>query len=261
MCLELDLLQDGRLDACDWCGESQWRIEAKRDHASYRCKTKNCRCSKSALSNDHDLFNKKCALRSMIGVLWLFLCPINVSPDQAGLILGLGHRTVRDVFSNFRAWLTPIVDRLNEELVVGSAGADIELDELSFRSKPLEDKVLWIRYIGIPRCFCSSCREGSQLLDKVEGVFAEMRKTERASLGSVSWETFKQFAKQPAAQEVLQQPADLVEGPELEAEPVAAVADVEPLLDDLDQASVQSELFDPDDEDADLEVVGVRQLN
>ena len=92
-------------------------------------------------------------------------------------------------------------------------------------------------------------------------VFAEMRKTERASLGSVSWETFKQFAKQPAAQEVLQQPADLVEGPELEAEPVAAVADVEPLLDDLDQASVQSELFDPDDEDADLEVVGVRQLN
>ena len=107
------------------------------------CKTKNCRCSKSAPSNDHDLFNKKCALRSMIGALCLFLSPINVSPDQAGLILGLDHRTVRDLFSNFRAWLTPIVDCLNEELVVGSAGADIELDEISFRSKPLEDKVAW----------------------------------------------------------------------------------------------------------------------
>ena len=59
------------------------------------------------------------------------------------LILGLDHRTVRDLFSNFRAWLTPIVDRLNEEFVVGSAGADIELDEISFRSKPLEDKVAW----------------------------------------------------------------------------------------------------------------------
>ena len=79
-------------------------------------------------SNDHDLFNKKCALRSMIGALWLFLSPINVSPDQTGLILGLDHRTV---------------SRLNEELVVGSAGADIELDEISFRSKPLEDKVAW----------------------------------------------------------------------------------------------------------------------
>ena len=48
------------------------------------------------------------------------------------------------------------------------------------------------------------------------------------------WKIFKQFAKQPAAQEVLQQPADLVEGLELEAEPVAAVVDVELLLDNLD---------------------------
>ena len=86
---------------------------------------------------------KKCALRSLIGALWLFLSPINVSADQAGLILGLDHRTVRDLFSNFRAWLTPIVDRLNEELVVGSAGADTELDEISFRSKALDDQAAW----------------------------------------------------------------------------------------------------------------------
>ena len=143
LCLDMNLLHDGRLDPCDWCGESNWRIEAKGDHASYRCKSKNCRCSKSVLSHDNDLFNKKCALRSLIGALWLFLSPINVSADQAGLILGLDHRTVRDLFSNFRAWLTPIVDRLNEELVVGSAGADTELDEISFRSKALDDQAAW----------------------------------------------------------------------------------------------------------------------
>ncbi|CAE7254105.1 timm16 [Symbiodinium natans] len=151
MCVDLDLMHDGRLDPCEWCEETNWRIEGKGDHASYRCKTKNCRCSKSALTHDADLFNKKLALRSLVGALWLFLSPINVSPDQAGLILGVDHRTVRDLFGNFRKWLTPIIDRMNEELVMGGAGMDVELDEISFRSKGLDDKVLWLRYIAIVR--------------------------------------------------------------------------------------------------------------
>ena len=141
MCVDLGLMHDGRLDPCEWCEETNWRIEGKGDHASYRCKTKNCRCSKSALTHDADLFNKKLALRSLVGALWLFLSPINVSPDQAGLILGVDHRTVRDLFGNFRKWLTPIIDRMNEELVMGGAGMDVELDEISFRSKGLDDKV------------------------------------------------------------------------------------------------------------------------
>ena len=82
-------------------------------------------------------------------------------------------------------------------------------------------------------------------------VFAEMRKSERASVGSVSWETFKQFSKQPAAQEALREPEGLVEETE-------HVADEE-LPDDI--ASPMSELFD-DGDDVDLfEVLQLRQLN
>ena len=62
------------------------------------------------LSQDLDLFNKKLALRSLIGALWLFFSPLNVSPDQAGLVLGVDHRTVRDLFVNFRQWLTPLME-------------------------------------------------------------------------------------------------------------------------------------------------------
>ena len=42
-----------------WSEKTNWRIESKKDHAAYRCKTKDCRSSKSVLSHDLDLFNKK----------------------------------------------------------------------------------------------------------------------------------------------------------------------------------------------------------
>ena len=105
----------------------------------------------SRFFHDLDLFNKKLALRSLIGALWLFLSPLNVSPDQAGLVLGVDHRTVRDLFVSFRKWLTPIVDRLNEELIIGGAGNDVELDEVSFRSKGLDDKDLCQNFIWFSR--------------------------------------------------------------------------------------------------------------
>ena len=151
ICLEVGILKDGRLDPCEWCEKTNWRIESKKDHAAYRCKTKDCRSSKSVLSHDLDLFNKKLALRSLIGALWLFLSPLNVSPDQAGLVLGVDNRTVRDLFVSFRKWLTPIVDRLNEELIIGGAGNDVELDEVSFRSKGLDDKDLCQNFIWFSR--------------------------------------------------------------------------------------------------------------
>ena len=71
---------------------------------------------------------------------------LNVSSDQAGLVLSGNHRIVRDLFVNFRQWF---VDRLNEEL--GIAGNDIELDEVSFRSKDLDDKAFWLelRFIWV----------------------------------------------------------------------------------------------------------------
>ncbi|CAE6930761.1 timm16 [Symbiodinium sp. CCMP2592] len=100
----------------------------------------------TGVSSPRDIFGKKIALRSLVGALWLFLAPIQMSPDQTGLILGLDHRTVRGLFNNFRSWLSPIVDRLNEDLVIGALGADVELDEISFRSQALDDKILWNRY-------------------------------------------------------------------------------------------------------------------
>eukprot|EP00439_Symbiodinium_sp_Y106_P007565 s7098_g1.t1 len=43
ICLEVGILKDGRLDPCEWCEKTNWRIESKR------CKTKDCRSSKSVV--------------------------------------------------------------------------------------------------------------------------------------------------------------------------------------------------------------------
>ena len=66
------------------------------------------------------------------------------SPNQAGVKLGVDHRTVRELFRNFRKWLSPIIDRMNEELILRGAGMDVEWDEISFRGKALDDKVSWL---------------------------------------------------------------------------------------------------------------------
>ena len=83
-------------------------------------------------ANGQDLFNKKFALRSLIGALWLFLSPINLSQ----IILGADHRTVGSCFATFASGFHPIIDRMNEELILGEAGMDVELD---------------VRYIAIVR--------------------------------------------------------------------------------------------------------------
>ena len=78
--LELES-QDGRLEPCEWCVRSVKRPIGEGT-------------KRIMLSQDLDLFNKKLALRSLIGALWLFFSPLNVSSDQAGLVLGVDHRTV-----------------------------------------------------------------------------------------------------------------------------------------------------------------------
>ena len=55
------------------------------------------------------------------------------------------------MFSTFRQFLVPIVERMNASMVVGGRGHDIELDEVCFRSKPLENSILWLRYLAIVR--------------------------------------------------------------------------------------------------------------
>ena len=101
-------------------------------------------------SRDTDLFSIKVALHSLIGSLWIFCAPLSLS-DKAGLVLGIDHRSTRTLFDNFRKFLTPIMDRLNNTLHLGGLGCDVELDEISFRSKTVGERVVWIRYLAIAR--------------------------------------------------------------------------------------------------------------
>ena len=58
-------------------------------------------------------------------------------------MLGIDHRSARTLFDNCRKFLTPIMDRLNNILHLGGLGCDVELDESSFRSKTVGERVVW----------------------------------------------------------------------------------------------------------------------
>ena len=78
----------------------------------------------SVCAGDTDLFSIKVALRSLIGSLWIFCAPLSLSPDKAGPC----------------AWQH-----------LGGLGCDVEVDEISFRSKTVGERVVWIRYLAIAR--------------------------------------------------------------------------------------------------------------
>ena len=65
-------------------------------------------------------------------------------PDKGGLVLGVDNRVMRDLFD-------PLVDQLNDELLIGGQGQDVEMDEICFRSKTLDNCVLWVRYFAMVR--------------------------------------------------------------------------------------------------------------
>ena len=100
------------------------------------------------VARDRDIFSQK---RSLFGALWLWCSPLNVSPDKGGLVLGVDNRVMRDLFDQFRSWLSPLVDQLNDELLIGGQGQDVEMDEICFRSKTLDNCVLWVRYFAMVR--------------------------------------------------------------------------------------------------------------
>ena len=67
------------------------------------------------------------------------------------MVLGIDHRSTRTLFDNFREFLTPINEKLNNTLKIEGLGQDVELDEISFRSKIVGNRVVWIRYLAIVR--------------------------------------------------------------------------------------------------------------
>ncbi|CAE7405417.1 unnamed protein product [Symbiodinium sp. CCMP2456] len=131
------------------CGKEAWKLEERSHYCNWRC-TK-CRKTISVTAGDNDLFSLRIDLRSSLGALWVFCTPLHLSPDKTGLILGLDHRSTRTLFDKFRKFLTPVVERLNETLHLGGFGSDVELDEISFRSKTVGERVIWIRYLAIAR--------------------------------------------------------------------------------------------------------------
>ena len=126
----------------------KWKIEARNNHCQYRC---SCRKTESVVARDRDIFSQKLPLRSLFGALWLWCSPLNVSPDKRGLVLGVDNRVMRDLFDQFRSWLSPLVDQLNDELLIGGQDQDVEMDEICFRSKTLDNCVLWVRYFAMVR--------------------------------------------------------------------------------------------------------------
>ena len=145
---ELGICKDIRENVCPKCEKKDWKLEDRENSCLVRCRK--CRYSESVVAQDRDLFCKRIALGSAVGCLWL-MCTLNLSPDQAGLILGLDSRTVREQWDAFRSWLCPLVEKMNEELTVGGPGMDVEIDEVAFRSAGLNTSVLWLRFIGMVR--------------------------------------------------------------------------------------------------------------
>ena len=146
--LETGILTNERQETVCSCGKQKWKIEARNNHCQYRC---SCRKTESVVARDRDIFSQKLPLRSLFGALWLWCSPLNVSPDKGGLVLGVDNRVMRGLFDQFRSWLSPLVDQLNDELLIGGQGQDVEMDEICFRSKTLDNCVLWVRYFAMVR--------------------------------------------------------------------------------------------------------------
>ena len=47
--------------------------------------------------------------------------------------------------------LCPLLTRLNDAIVVGGCSADVELDEISFRSTGRAHGIVWVRYLAVAR--------------------------------------------------------------------------------------------------------------
>ena len=146
---DLGSCKDVRAEVCPKCGKQDWKLE-DRNKTSCLVRCPKCRFAETVVARDRDLFCKRIPLRSAVGSLW-WLCTMSMSPDSAGLILGLDSRALREQWDAFRGWLCPLVERMNNELKVGGPSMDVELDEVSFRSAGLEHSVLWIRFLGMVR--------------------------------------------------------------------------------------------------------------
>ena len=57
--------------------------------------------------------------------LWLYTSKLHLSPDDCSLLLGVDHRAIRTIFEAFNQYFVPIIDQLNDAIVVGGCSADV----------------------------------------------------------------------------------------------------------------------------------------
>ena len=132
--------------------DPQLDLESQALSCQWRCSTCRKTLAVTTREQDQDLFGgQRLALRSLAGALWLYTSSLHLSPDQASVVLGVDHRTVRALFERFNQLWTPMVEQLNNSLVVGACGADVELDEVSFRSVGRPGGIVWLRFLGVAR--------------------------------------------------------------------------------------------------------------
>ena len=67
------------------------------------------------------------------------------------LLLGVDHKAIRTILEAFNQYFVPIIDQLNDAIVVGGCSADVELGEISFRSTGRAHGIVWLRYLAVAR--------------------------------------------------------------------------------------------------------------
>ena len=107
--------------------------------------------AKNAEKVCRDLLAAKLPLRSLAGALWLYCSGLHLSPDQSSVVLGIGHRAIRNLHKQFDDFFSLAIARLNDMLTIGGQGLDVELDEISFRSVARANGVVWVRFLAIVR--------------------------------------------------------------------------------------------------------------
>ena len=55
---------------------------------------------------------------SFAGALWLYTLKLYLSPDDCSLLLGVDHRAIRALFESFHKFFVPLIDQLNDPIVV-----------------------------------------------------------------------------------------------------------------------------------------------
>ena len=97
ICIDFGILE--RKKGTCACGEEAWKLESRDMYCNWRCRK--CRKCQTVTNEASDLFAVKLPLRSLLGSLWIFCAPLGLSPDKAGLVLGIDHRSTRTLFSSF----------------------------------------------------------------------------------------------------------------------------------------------------------------